>query len=278
MNSWEKDVANKERFEFGKNWEAFLASLNENQINEAEKSLVEMLDSSSLSGKRFLDVGCGSGLFSLAARRLGADVYSFDFDPNSVACTNNLKKRYFTDDVKWKIESGSALDLDYIKSLPPVDIVYSWGVLHHTGDMWTALKSIGQLVPEVGKFFIAIYNDQGTMSSFWLKVKKIYNGSVIGRIAIMSMFIPIFVLKGLVIDLLHLRSPLQRYYEFKRERGMSIYYDWKDWLGGYPFEYSSAEKIIDFFNKENLLLCKLKQRPKMNEFVFSKVSHRKESV
>ena len=154
MNSWEKDVANKERFEFGKNWEAFLASLNENQINEAEKSLVEMLDSSSLSGKRFLDVGCGSGLFSLAARRLGADVYSFDFDRNSVACTNNLKKRYFTDDVKWKIESGSALDLDYIKSLPPVDIVYSWGVLHHTGDMWTALKSIGQLVHEGGSILL----------------------------------------------------------------------------------------------------------------------------
>ena len=47
MGSWGKDVANKQRFEFGKNWEAFLSSLNENQINEAEKSLVEMLGASS---------------------------------------------------------------------------------------------------------------------------------------------------------------------------------------------------------------------------------------
>ena len=121
MDTWEKEVENKQRFEFGKNWEAFLASLNINQIHEAEKSLMDMLGSSSLSGSRFLDVGCGSGLFSLAARRLGAEVYSFDFDPKSVACTTELKKRYFNNDVNWKIESGQRMImvlLDWYKSVP----------------------------------------------------------------------------------------------------------------------------------------------------------------
>ena len=240
MESWEKDIENKQRFEFGKNWAAFLGSLNESRIHEAEKSLVEMLGCDSLSGKRFLDVGCGSGLFSLVARRLGASVHSFDFDPMSVACTAELRNRYFPGDDDWNIESGSALDQNYIESLPAAEIVYSWGVLHHTGDMWTALKNVGDIVPRGGYYFIAIYNDQGWMSSFWLQVKKIYNSGQLGRMLVMSVFVPVFVLKGLVMDLLRPRSPFRRYRDYRQERGMSVFHDWRDWLGGYPFEYSSA--------------------------------------
>lgn len=271
MISWDQEVKAKQRFEFGKNWKAFLTSLKESQIIAAEQSLIEMLGSSSLEGKRFLDVGCGSGIFSLAARRLGAEVYSFDYDTQSVACTCDLRKRFFMGDTKWKIEEGSALDLGYLKSLPEADIIYSWGVLHHTGDMWTALRNIGQLVPKGGRLFIAIYNDQGGLSRFWLKVKKIYNSGAIGKTIVVSSIVPIYILKGLGLDLIRLRSPLRRYSEYKRERGMSIYYDWIDWLGGYPFEFSTAETVIDFFQKDKLLLYKLKQQPKMNEFVFLNV-------
>src|ERR1044071_5244972 len=111
------EVAAGERFEFGKNWRLFLASMSDERIERAVYSLREMLEVDDLDGKSFLDVGSGSGLYSLAARRLGARVHSFDYDPQSVACTIELKRRYFPRDAKWIIEEGSVLGADYLKSL-----------------------------------------------------------------------------------------------------------------------------------------------------------------
>src|SRR3954471_13185049 len=134
------EVDRGERFEFGKNWQAFLDVLDDERIAEAERSLQQMLGVDSLSGRSFLDAGSGSGLFSLAARRLGADpVRSFDFDPSSVACTRELRRRFFPDDADWTVEEASVLDDDFVRSLGRWDVVYSWGVLHHTGAMWRAL-------------------------------------------------------------------------------------------------------------------------------------------
>src|SRR5262245_26240746 len=107
-------VAAGKRFEFGKNWSRFLAGLDENRILRAEESLRLIVDLKDFRGKRFLDVGSGSGLFSLAARRLGAQVYSFDYDPLSVACTNELKRRYFPNDNHWVITEGSVLDQVFV--------------------------------------------------------------------------------------------------------------------------------------------------------------------
>src|SRR5438876_354324 len=134
------EVARGERFEFGKNWSRFLRELDEARITRAVDSLRDMLELDDLSGRSFLDIGCGSGLFSLAARRLGATVFSFDFDPQSVACTQEVKRRYCPQDGLWTINAGSALDSHFLKSLGQYDIVYSWGVLHHTGAMWQALE------------------------------------------------------------------------------------------------------------------------------------------
>jgi 2-polyprenyl-6-hydroxyphenyl methylase/3-demethylubiquinone-9 3-methyltransferase len=89
------EVAAGQRFEFGANWLRFLEMLNDERIAQAEQSLCDMLGVSDLLGKSFLDVGSGSGLFSLAARQLGATVHSFDYDPQSVACTQELKRWYF---------------------------------------------------------------------------------------------------------------------------------------------------------------------------------------
>lgn len=85
--SFEYEIKQGEQFRFGKNWKRFLYSLNEERIIKAERSLKQMLCIDNLEGKSFIDIGSGSGLFSLAARRLGARVYSFDSDPQSVACT-----------------------------------------------------------------------------------------------------------------------------------------------------------------------------------------------
>src|SRR3982751_2154040 len=158
------EIENGERFEFGKNWTAFLAVLDEERIAKAEESLKNMLEVEDLDGKTFLDIGSGSGLFSLAARRLGAKVHSFDFDSNSFACTQELRNRYFPNDPNWRVEQGSALDADYLATLGEFDVVYSWGVLHHTGEMWRALKNAVIPTRTGGKLFIAIYNDTGSQA------------------------------------------------------------------------------------------------------------------
>jgi predicted RNA methylase len=114
MTTHTTEIQSGERFEFGANWLRFLGVLNDERISKAEQSLCEMLGVDSLVGKRFLDAGSGSGLFSLAARRLGAEVHSFDYDPQSVACTRELKNRYFPKDEAWVIEEASVLDRDYL--------------------------------------------------------------------------------------------------------------------------------------------------------------------
>src|SRR5206468_969431 len=153
--AWSHEIQSRERFTFGDNWAAFLRILDDERIRAAEDSLKAKLEAGRLDGKRFLDAGSGSGLFSLAARRLGAQVVSFDFDPESVACTAELKRRYFPDDPDWRVEQGSVLDRDFLSGLGTFDIVYSWGVLHHTGAMWDALDKVEGLVGTKGQLFIA---------------------------------------------------------------------------------------------------------------------------
>src|SRR5947209_14888872 len=135
MSSHALEVGSGARFKFGENWARFLELLDDGRIARAEESLKNMLEVEGLAGRRFLDIGSGSGLFSLAARRLGARVHSFDYDPRSVACTRELRRRFFTDDPSWTVDEASALDENYVRGLGAFDVVYSWGVLHHTGQM-----------------------------------------------------------------------------------------------------------------------------------------------
>ena len=165
----------KERFEFGNNWKKFLDNLTDERIKEAEKSLREWLGIKDLSGKTFLDIGSGSGLFSLAARNLGAEVYSFDYDSESVNCTKFLREKYYKNDTKWTVERGDILSEKYLSKLSKYDVVYSWGVLHHTGHMYQAFANTDKLVKPGGLLYIAIYNDQGRQSRNWRRIKKMYN-------------------------------------------------------------------------------------------------------
>ena len=268
-----EEIKSGQRFEFGANWSRFLSVLNDHRISTAEASLREMLAVESLEGKKFLDIGSGSGLFSLCAKRLGATVHSFDFDPKSVACAQELKRRYFEHDDQWTIEEGSALDESYIRSLGEFDTVYSWGVLHHTGDMWTALRNAAIPVAAGGQLFISIYNDQGTKSKLWKKAKEIYCGGPVGKAFITVVGGGWIVANGAKEDLVRMKNPLTRYTEYRRRRGMSAWHDIVDWLGGYPFEVATPEKIFDFYRARGFELTKLTTDgggSGTNQFVFRK--------
>ncbi|SFL46634.1 2-polyprenyl-6-hydroxyphenyl methylase / 3-demethylubiquinone-9 3-methyltransferase [Desulfomicrobium norvegicum] len=273
MNNFETQVQQGERFEFGANWKRFLFILNEERILEAERSLKTMLEVDNLHGKKFLDVGSGSGLFSLAARRLGAQVHSFDYDPQSVACTKELKRRYFPGDAAWLIEEASVLDSEYLSRLGQYDVVYSWGVLHHTGAMWEALASIAPLVCNGGTLFVSIYNDQGSPTKRWKILKRLYNRYPWMRKPLATYTLlrqwTLTVFKDSMGG-----NPLKSWQNYKRSRGMSAWHDVVDWIGGYPFEVAKPEEVFHFFRDLGFTLRRLKTCAGglgCNEFVFRKL-------
>jgi 2-polyprenyl-3-methyl-5-hydroxy-6-metoxy-1,4-benzoquinol methylase len=249
------------RFEFGENWRRFLDVLDENRILEASKSLQRLLDSNTLAGRRFLDVGCGSGLFSLAAVRLGADhVRSFDVDPESVACARELQRRWAPEVTTWQIEPGDILDTQYVSSLGTFDVVYSWGVLHHTGDMWSALANVDKVVSETGWLCVAIYNDQGRRSRMWRRVKRIYN--VLPEPAktpyAVTVMLPREAMTAFAATVrLRPGSYVSSWSSYGRQRGMSRWHDLIDWVGGYPFEVAKPEEIFRFFRARGFALREL---------------------
>lgn len=232
------------RFAFGRNWKSFLSTLNEHRIDEARNGLCESLGRDSLNGVRALDIGSGSGLSSLAMHRLGADVVSFDYDADSVACTEELRRRYAPEASNWQIMQGSALDPAFMSRLGQFDLVYSWGVLHHTGAMWRAIDLASRHIAPHGTLLLALYNDQGWRSSAWRMVKRLYCSSVAGRWIVGAIFYPLFSIYALWQDLRHLHFPGTYARHYARKRGMSLSHDWRDWLGGYPFEVAKPEEVV----------------------------------
>lgn len=262
-----EEIAAGGRFPFGANWTRFLEEFDEARLRSAEQSLRDMLGVGGLENKRFLDIGSGSGLFSMAAHRLGARVHSFDYDPQSVECTRELKRRFSSGDVEWVIEEGSALDAAYLSGLGQFDVVYSWGVLHHTGDMNKALANVTSAVAPGGLLFIALYNDQGFVSRYWTLVKIAYNKNAILRLLVVAIHLPYLYGLRWLIRALSGRAAL--------ERGMSLWHDMIDWLGGYPFEVARPEAIFRRFRDQGFILQELRTcggRMGCNEYVFRRAA------
>ncbi len=251
------DIGQGKRFAFGANWARFLSLLDDERIAEAERSLQSMLGVAELHGRSFLDIGSGSGLFSLAARRLGARVHSFDFDPRSVACTAELKHRYFSGDATWSIEQGSVLDDKYVAALGQFDVVYSWGVLHHTGAMWLGIEQALQRVASKGQLYIAIYNDQGCLSRIWWLCKYLYNKlpALLQPIYAYGVWYTVIGLNILKYTLkLKPMVAIRPLMEYKPRRGMSVKHDILDWMGGFPFEYAKYDVLVEYMKARGFRL------------------------
>ena len=252
---------NEPKFGFGANWADYIEKkFSDERVAISQEQLLGFLKLASLDGLTFLDVGCGSGLHSLAAWRAGAKwVYSFDYDQDSVVTTRKLHQMSGSP-ANWTVVQGSVLDEDFVQSLPKADIVYSWGVLHHTGNMWQAIKNAAGTCHNSSVFYVALYSSDvyvNPPAEYWLKVKRAYNRAGTLKKRLMELR---YAWRDLIMSrLVHGHNPFSYVRNYKQSRGMSYWHDVRDWLGGYPMEFA-GNKETESFARERLGMELVHQR------------------
>jgi 2-polyprenyl-6-hydroxyphenyl methylase/3-demethylubiquinone-9 3-methyltransferase len=233
----------KSHFAFGKNWESYARLVTDAQIEEAIAGLTRLVGGG-LEGKRFLDIGCGSGLHALAALRLGAsEVVALDIDPDSVATTRRLLEARASGQ-RWSTLEASVFDLEP-QTLGLFDVVYSWGVLHHTGDMYRALRAAAALLAPDGRFLFALYR-RTRMCWFWKLEKRWYaHASLAAQARARAIYVGLLRLA--------MRGKFRGYVEdYHQKRGMDFYHDVHDWLGGWPYESISSAQTERYMQQLGL--------------------------
>lgn len=237
-------------FSFGANWRKFLDHLTDQQIQEAKLSLTASFGGASIEGTSFLDLGCGSGLFSLAAAHLGANrIFSTDVDPSALACAQELRRR-FDGGTSWQVLQGSVLDSSFMTTLPKADRLYSWGVLHHTGAMWMAVDQAVSCIAPGGLACIALYN-RPRRPRLHLTLKRAYNRAPAPVRPVMR---GMWALAQVMVN--GRRHPIRyvRHYGTQNGRGMDFWRDVEDWLGGLPWEYAQPQEVHDAVTERGLRL------------------------
>jgi predicted RNA methylase len=232
-------------FSFGENWAQYAEKIDERRIEEAEKSLIRLVRRESIQGRTFLDIGCGSGLFSLAALRLGCKrLLAVDLDPNSVQTTRKTLERYAPAGANWDCQRISVFDLDPAK-VGTFDIVYSWGVLHHTGAMYKAIEKASAMVKPKGMLTLALYG-KTSFCGLWRIEKRIYSRSPRWIQRTIEQVYSALVAARLALKGESLKKRRETYFQ---QRGMDMYHDTRDWLGGYPYESISPQEAMTFMHK-----------------------------
>jgi predicted RNA methylase len=232
-------------FSFGENWAQYAQKIDERRIEEAAKSLIRLLGRESIEGKTFMDIGCGSGLFSLAALRLGCKrLLAVDLDPNSVHTTRKTLERYAPSGSNWDCKRISVFDLDP-GHVGTFDIVYSWGVLHHTGAMYKAIEKASNVVAPNGTLALALYG-KTPFCGLWRVEKRIYSRSPKWVQRAIEQIYYVAVSARLALKGESLKKRREIYFQ---QRGMDMYIDTRDWLGGYPYESISPNEAMTYLNK-----------------------------
>ncbi len=261
------------QFDFGKNWSKFSqVALSEEKVSQARKDFAALFQGIELHERSFLDVGFGQGLSLLIAAEQGAHVVGCDISP---ACCEVLERNrvYFRQmhDSRMDLVVGSITEEDTVRTLRDrapdgsgqYDIVHSWGVLHHTGDMKRALKNVCSLVKPGGRLILAIYNKHWT-SPVWLVIKYGYNRLAFLQKPLVALLYPVIYLAKLAATR---RNPR------KQQRGMDFYFDVVDWVGGYPYEYASVSEIEQILNREDFVAVRTIRAgvpTGCNEFIFAR--------
>lgn len=245
MKNWEQEIIRGERFRFGQNWKDFIGSKNgERRLDVARECLANSLAKSrieTLCNMSFLDIGCGSGLHSAAALALGAkNVIAIDYDKDSVECTKALLNQLFGNDSRWQTRELSILDTDSLRALGQHDLVYSWGVLHHTGDLDMALRNSARLVKSEGYLFLSLYYPT-FLDFFWKREKRFYSKA---PEYVQRLIQSAWILKTRLSFAVKMRSFSDMLSEYSWARGMDYFTDVHDWLGGYPYEAISESACV----------------------------------
>lgn len=269
-------AAGEVSFSFGQNWAQYVsAHFSEERVRVAQRHLTAFLELPSLAGKSFIDAGCGSGLSSLAAFDAGAArLLSFDCDPASVETTRRLRELRGNPE-NWTVAQGSVLDREFLRTLEPADIVYSWGVLHHTGSMWEAIENAATLLSDSDAlFYIALYVTT-PKSDYWTEVKKRYNTASPARQRVMEVR---YAIRHLLLpELVRGRNPVAFLRKYRERRGMEAFTDIRDWLGGYPYEHARIPEVMAFCRKKlDLTLINLNPDPGFAEYLFTSAAVRRE--
>ena len=265
----------KKNFSFWKNWQNFLKKINDENIDKAKEIILKFLwDENIIKWNTIIDFWSWSWLMSLAFLELWVkEIISIDIDDYSIECAEYLREKYKYNKKKWKILKGSVLDENFIKSLPKVDMLYSWWVIHHTWDMWKWLDLMLNLIKDNWYFYTAIYNDSNFIlewtSKFWLKEKRIYSKYKFLRYIIK----PIYTFYYITWLIIHWINPIKYIKNYSFSRWMSFWNDIEDWLGWYPYEYATFDEIQSFFEKNNYKLLNSKKVRSIwcNEFLFKKI-------
>lgn len=258
-------------FSFGKNWQTFVEQhLTPERVAIAKEHLARFLERDNLHGCSFLDIGCGSGLSSLAAHELGAErIVSFDLDPFSVVSTRHLWE-LAGKPAHWTVEEGSILDADFLRHVEKADVVYSWGVLHHTGQMWHAIANAAGLMSRCGQLYLGLYVTT-SKSAYWTKIKQRYNQASPSKKRVMEYWYLAWHVWAR--QLARGQNPIKKMREYQQQRGMAYMTDIRDWLGGYPYEHASIEEVVRFARKTlSLELLNLATGQAVIEYLFAKRS------
>jgi len=256
-------------FSFGENWLNLIDSLDQDTLDSAAADIKDWIDVSWIKNKNVIDIGSGSGLSSLSFKQAGCgDLTSIDVDPSSVSATLKLAQSHPVFIDSWNIQEASILNDPLIESLPKYDLVYSWGVLHHTGQMWRAIDNAAKLCKSGGLIWLSIYTG-GHKYREDLELKQAFNAADVDE---KKQMIQAEILK----EQMHLEQMGSNPEDWnrKKERGMNVYNDIVDWLGGLPYEVARVSEMLVFFQQKRFVpLRVLEDGPRAcSIYLFKKLS------